>query len=298
MRTLGETHLTAEHEGKCHTLKFQVVDCTNKPLLSAEASERMGPLKFNFTSLERVNMVKNMADLPLTKEKILSSYEDVFDGLGHISNSSLVTDDNIKPIQHTPRCVPVALCDEVKDKLSDLEKRGIIQKVTQPTEWISSMVVVAKPGKIRICLDPRDLNKALKRPKYQMPTLEELLPKLGKAKVFSTLDAKDEFYQIALDKESSMKTAFWTPYGRYCYKRMPFGISVAPEEFECKLQEKLADLPGVVVARDDILVMGYGDSQEEAVKDHDDNLVKLLQRARQANLKLNKSKMNLRKPEV
>ena len=70
MRTLGELHLTAEHEGKCHTLKFQVVDCTNKPLLSAEASERMGPLKFNFTPLERVNMVKNMADLPLTKEKI------------------------------------------------------------------------------------------------------------------------------------------------------------------------------------------------------------------------------------
>ena len=160
------------------------------------------------------------------------------------------------------------------------------------------MVVVAKPGKIRICLDPRDLNKALKRPKYQMPTLEELLPKLGKAKVFSTLDAKDGFYQIALDKESSMKTAFWTLCGRYCYKQMPFGISVAPKEFECKLQEKLADLPGVVVVRDDILVMGYGDSQEEAMKDHDDNLVKLLQRARQANLKLNKSKMNLRKPKV
>lgn len=147
-------------------------------------------------------------------------------------------------------------------------------------------------------MDPRDLNKALKRPKYQMPTLEELLPKLGKAKVFSTLDAKDGFYQIALDKESSMKTAFWTPCGRYCYKRMPFGISVAPEEFECKLQEKLADLPGVVVVCDDILVMGYGDSKEEAMKDHDDNLVKLLQRARQANLKLNKSKMNLRKHKV
>ena len=168
----------------------------------------MGLLKFNFIPPERVNMVENMADLPLTKEKILSNYKDVFDGLGHIGNSSLVTVDNIKPIQHTPRRVPVVLRDEVKDKLSDLEKRGIIQKVTQPTEWISSMVVVAKPGKIRICLDPRDLNKALKRPKYQMPTLEDFLPKLGKAKVFSTLDAKDGFYQIALDKESSMKTAF------------------------------------------------------------------------------------------
>ena len=104
----------------------------------------MGLLKFNFTPPERVNMVENMADLPLTKEKILSSYKDVFNGLGHIGNSSLVTVDNIKPIQHTPR--RASLRDEVKDKLSDLEKRGIIQKVTQPTEWISSMVVVAKPG--------------------------------------------------------------------------------------------------------------------------------------------------------
>ena len=73
------------------------------------------------------------------------------------------------------------------------------------------MVVVAKPGKIKICLDPRDFNKALKRPKYQMPTLEELLPKLGKAKVFSTLDAKDGFYQIALDKEKQHENSILDP---------------------------------------------------------------------------------------
>ena len=61
------------------------------------------------------------------------------------------------------------------------------------------MVVVAKPKKIRICLDPQELNKVIQRPKYQMPTLEELLPKFGKAKIFSTLDAKYGFYQISLD---------------------------------------------------------------------------------------------------
>ena len=131
-----------------------------------------------------------------------------------------------------------------------------------------------------------------------MPTLEEILPRLAKAKVFSTLDAKDGFYQIGLDQESSMKTAFWTPFGRYRYLQMPFGGSLAPEEFECKLHEKLDDLPGVVVLRDDVLVMGYGDSQEEAVKDHNENLVRLRQRAREVNLKLNKSKINLRKTEV
>ena len=79
---------------------------------------------------------------------------------------------------------------------------------------------------------------------------------------------------------------------------MPFGVSLAPEEFECKLHEKLDDLPSVVLLRDDILVMGYGETQEKAIEDNDSNLIKLLQRVRETNLKLNKSKIKLRQPEV
>ena len=76
---------------------------------------------------------------------------------------------------------------------------------------------------------------------------------------YYSLDAKDGFYQIGLDQESSMNR-FLDPFGRYRYLRMPFEVSLAPEEFGCKLHEKLDDLPGVVVLRDDVLVMGYGDS--------------------------------------
>ena len=79
---------------------------------------------------------------------------------------------------------------------------------------------------------------------------------------------------------------------------MPFGISVAPEEFECKLHEKLTGLEGVEILRDDLLLVGYGDTQEEADANHDENLRKLLDRAREVNLKLNSKKMNLKKPEV
>ena len=79
---------------------------------------------------------------------------------------------------------------------------------------------------------------------------------------------------------------------------MPFGISVAPEEFECKLQEKLTGLEGVEILRDDLLVVGYGDTQEEADANHDENLRKLLDRAREVKLKLNSKKMNLKKPQV
>ena len=169
-------------------------------------------------------------------------------------------------MQHSPCRVPVTLRDKVKTKLDDLDKKGIVEKVTTPTEWISSMVVVTTPKKIRICLDARDLNKAAIRPKYQMPTLDELLPKFSKAKVFSTLDAKDGFYQVRLDESSSLKTTFWSPFERYKYLRLPFGINLAPEEFECKLHEKLHGLRGVEVIRDDILVMGSGENEDEAVK--------------------------------
>ena len=158
------------------------------------------------------------------------------------------------------------------------------------------MVVVAKPSKIRICLDPTDLNQAVQRPKYQMPTLEELLPELSKARIFSSFHAKDGFYQVSLDEESSKLTTFWTPLGRYRYLRMPFGISLA--QFESKLQECLADLPGVKVIRDDILVVGYGETDSEALINHDQNVIQLLERARQVNLKLNKSKFKLRQAEV
>ena len=68
-------------------------------------------------------------------------------------------------MKHAPRRIPVTLQKEVKEKIAELEKKGIIQKVTRdPTEWISSIVIVSKLGKIRICLDPQDLKKAIQRP--------------------------------------------------------------------------------------------------------------------------------------
>jgi len=88
--------------------------------------------------------------------------------------------------------------EPLKQTLAELTKLGIVTKVEEPTPWISNMVAIMKPGKLRLCIDPRDLNKAIKRPKYQMPMLEELLPTLTKARVFTVLDAKDGFHQVKL----------------------------------------------------------------------------------------------------
>ena len=107
-----------------------------------------------------------------------------------------------------------------------------------------------------------------------MQSLEELLPELSKARIFVSFDAKDGFYQVSLDEDSSKLTTFWTPLGRYRYLRMLFGISLAPEVYESKLQECLADLPGVKVIRDDILVERYGETNLEAQRNHDQNVIR------------------------
>ena len=205
MKPLGLVSLKVVNGGQTEVLKFQVVKGPNKPLLSGATCEKLGLLKLGSQAEVLSLDVKNV---PLTAQRVLRDYKDVFEGLGHIGCSSFVVDPSAVPVQHTSRRIPIALRNEVKAKLVDLEKKGIIMKETAPTEWISNMVVVAKPKKIRICLDPQELNKVIKRPKYQMPTLEELLQKLCKARIFSTLDAKDGFYHISLDDASSRGYSF------------------------------------------------------------------------------------------
>jgi len=291
MPVLGECTLYCECNGEQHRLNFKVITGSQKPLLSGEACNKLG--------LITINAVRQATALDSNGEALIQDYSDVFDGLGCLPGEyHIEVDPSVSPVQHVPRQAPVALKAKLKEKLQDLETREIIARVDEPTAWISSLVTVLKPGKIRVCIDPRDLNKAIQRPTYQIPTLDEILPQLAYAKVFSVLDAKDGFHQVKLDEQSSYLTTFWTPFGQYRYKRMPFGISSAPEEFQRQMHLIVQDLPGVMVIADDILVYGCGQSEDEYMRDHDENLHRLLQRAREQNLKLNKKKLKLRLKKV
>ena len=158
------------------------------------------------------------------------------------------------------------------------------------------VAVQKKDGSVRLCIDPKPLNKALKRNHYPHPDIEDLLPNL--AKVFSVVDAKNGFWHVQLDQESSYLTTFATPWGRYRWKRMPFGISPAPEEFQRYLDLALEGLEGIKEICDDILVCGVGESYEEAVQDHDNKLVSLLERCRSKGIKLNSKKLLFRRNQV
>ena len=104
-----------------------------------------------------------------------------------------------------------------------------------------------KNNKLRVCVDPKDLNKAIKRPNYPIPNLDDVLAKLSKAKFFSVVDCKDGFWQVKLTESSSFLTTFWSPFGRFQWLGMPFGILSAPEEFQRQLHDITAGLTSVEV---------------------------------------------------
>ena len=182
------------------------------------------------------------------------------------------------------------------ERLVERSTTCIIAKVSEPTYWILSTVVPMKPkGKIHLCLDPRPLNKALKRNHYPKPVIDDLLPDLCKARVFSVVDVKNGFWHVQLDDESSKLTTFATPWGHFQWLRMPFGITPAPEEFQRRLHEALEGLDGVRTIADDI-VFGVGDTDVEAMVDHDRKLLALLEHCHQRHIKLNKDKMKFKLP--
>ena len=163
-------------------------------------------------------------------------------------------DPSVKPVHATTGPVPVAKLGRVNEELKRLCEKGIIRPVTQPTDWLSNMLVKEKPnGKVRICIDPsQTINKTIKRPKYTIPTIEEKLPLLTKAKVFTFVDVSQAFHTIVLDEKSSLLATFQGPNGRCCYNRMPFGIASGPEKYKRRQHEFLDGLRGVINIADDI----------------------------------------------
>ena len=147
---------------------------------------------------------------------------------------------------------------------------------------MSSLVTVHKPnGQLRVCIDPKDLNRVLRRSHYPTPIIDDILPELVRAKVFSTVDVKNGFWHVELDDESSRLTTFNSPFGRFGWCRLPFGVSSAPEEFQRRLNYALEGLKGIRLIHDDILIFGEGATEEQALEDHDKNLDTLMQKCRQ-----------------
>ena len=178
---------------------------------------------------------------------------------------SIKIDPTAKPVVHGPQWQPAALLPKIVDKLKEMEKEGHLAKLMQPTDWVNSMVVSSQGEKIRICLDPADLSKAVKREHYPIPTVEEIVAKIPDATVFTVLDAKSGYLQMKLEYESSLLTTMSTPTGRYTWLRLPFGIESAPEMYQRAMEEMLQGIDHAYAIVDDKLVAGRDTSHHDSV---------------------------------
>lgn len=201
LSTLGVCRLACSKANNTQSIEFYVVDTVISPILGLKSCLDFELIKliYSVDSLEtsvhtnpsdkEVKPICNNGDesKPLDNKLATQQYNDVFQGIGLFPGECKIhVDQNVLPVVHPPRRVLFALRDKLKselERMEHMEQVEIITKVSAPTEWVNFLVIVEKPksGKLRICLDPQDLNRAIMRPHYPMRTLEDVLPLLSGA---------------------------------------------------------------------------------------------------------------------
>ena len=147
------------------------------------------------------------------------------------------------------------LREKLKAELDKMVKMKIIKTVDEPTDWVNNLVLVEKPdGSLRICIDPKELNKAIKRPHYAHPTAEDILSQTSGAKYLTKLDASNAYRQIELDEESSKLLTFNSPFRRYQFLRMPHGIHSASDVCKQKIAQIIDGIDGASNSQDHIII--------------------------------------------
>lgn len=279
-------------DSQWHNTTFYISDTNGPVIFGLPVCNALGLVKLNCAintshgEKPKVN-IESLDDLKL-------KYPDRFTGIGKFPGvHKLTLIDNTTPVIHPPRRAPIQLRENIKAELDRMVSLDVIRPVEEPTDWVSSITYVRKrDGTLRICLDPKDINAVLKRGQHHIPTLEELTHRFANAAVFSKLDAKSGYWSVQLDPDSQLLTTFNSPFGRYCFKRLPFGLKTSQDVFQHAMDRLLEGLPGVVSIADDITV--YGKDEQ----DHDNNLHLLMQRARDRGLVFNSSKCQIKAKEI
>ncbi|XP_062542342.1 uncharacterized protein K02A2.6-like [Armigeres subalbatus] len=263
---IGEISSICLVKGRSQPITFKIVKENVTPVLGRKTC-------LAFDLIARVNTV-GVTD------------SDIYDGLGclrdFVYDIDLVDAPSweIRP----SRNVPHSIRDEVRKELSCMEALGVIAKIHEPTPVVNAMVLVRKKGKLRICIDPSQVNQNILRRHHPLTTIEEIVARLKGSKRFTILDCKRGFWQIQVTERTSKYLTFGTPWGRYCCKRLPFGLASAPEIFQNVMQGLVGDIDGVECSMDDILIHARNSTELMKITDA------VISRINKAGLKLNREK--------
>ncbi|XP_055589952.1 uncharacterized protein LOC129742133 [Uranotaenia lowii] len=276
-----EAVVSVEDAGKRVERKdcFYVVQGGSQPLLGRLTATKLGVLSIGLPSMQaRVNrIVDEKRPFPKIKDLKLR----------------IPIDRTITPVVQHVRRPPIALLTRIEDKLSTLLATDIIEPVTGVSEWVSPLVTIVKDnGDLRLCVDMRRANQAIRRERHMMPTIEDFLPRLKAAKFFSRLDIKESYYQVELEEDCRDITTFITHKGLYRFKRLMFGVSCAPEMFQKTLEQILAGCENTINYIDDIVIFGRTE------EDHDQALHQVLATLKEKEVLLNHKKCVFKTTEI
>ena len=234
-------------------------------------------------------------------KQILQEYPDVFEGIGKFLGPPyhIQVDPTVTPEQTLCRPIPIHLKDAFQKEINQMLQASVLLPVNKATLWINSFILIEKRDnheqvKLRICLDPTNLNKVVKRELYHFRTPDDIAHLLADACILTVCNCKKGYWHQTLDEASSYLTTFNTEIGRYRFTVMPFGITVAGDIFQQKLDECFGLFKNLILIADDVMVIGKNDNH----KDHDLAFTTLLQTARRCNVKLNYDKLKFKCTEV
>ena len=228
------------------------------------------------------------------KEDIRKYFPDVIDGLGTFPGKPyhINIDPSVPPKRLPARPVPIHQQAEFKGQLQEMLGAGVIVPVTEPTPWINSFVIVETTDKLgnirmRICLDPTPLNKAVIREPYHSRSPDDIYHHLCNAKHLTVVNFRKHYWQCLLDEESSYLMTFNTPYGHFRFVRLPFGVNVSGDAVQRKTDEIYNTLSNAIGIADDIII--WGDKEDGS--DHDKALARFLQVTHENGLCINFDKI-------
>ena len=217
-------------------------------------------------------------------------YPNSFDCIGDMQGEyDIKTDPTVPPVQHGR---PIEYKEEIEKELTEMVWQRIITKQTEPTPWVSSLTYPKKAnGKLRICLDPKDLNKATIHENHKAPTLEEIAHVLTGATRFSKVDSNKAFFGMHLTEEASLLTMFNTHLGRYWFLRVPFRLKMSQDIFQMRMDDIVAQCPRVLAIHD-MFIYGKDD------RDHDANIINLFKVAQKEGLGFNSKKCTIKQESI
>lgn len=228
---------TKKDTAKPAVVKFKVVDGSFKPILGRSMCEKMG-------FIVRVNELT--ADSQQQNQPKLGCFKDFVYDIDFIDNP------NFKVIP--PRRIPHAYRSLVKEEIDNMVSLGVITPVSEPSPAVSPLLVIKKGDSLRVCMDPTELNKNVKRRHYPLKTIDEVAAKIHGSCYFTKLDCNKGFWQIRVTARTSNYLAFGTPWGRYKYLRLPFGLNTSPEVFSENMTKTLEGIEGCESAMDDVFL--------------------------------------------